>query len=225
MPELFLNLLLSACYGGVGVLLAQAARTGIVRLRMRQEARRNGAPFVKLQMEHQVLARSRAIDLAPGITVMHRLLVMKNLWRKSPRKADITYAAGIVSPNVKIQRALQEAYLDALIQNRLSRVEGSWDSGPIQKLPTPRAFGSEPDFPFYLESSSPTVQVAQYADQIPGASEAEPLTHEEASTVSATSVQSLDHALGMLFIRLGPPPEPSAIDYEPASNGGGGVQQ
>ncbi|MGZ9931197.1 hypothetical protein ACXNSR_15045 [Streptomyces sp. NC-S4] len=37
--------------------------------------------------------------------------------------------------------------------------------------------------------------------------------------------QTMEHTLARLFLRLGPPPEPSGINYEPAGRGGGGVQQ
>ncbi len=53
----------------------------------------------------------------------------------------------------------------------------------------------------------------------------EPMTPSEAASVAPLSARSLDRALAELFIRLGPPPEPSATDYAPASNGGGGAQQ
>ncbi|MFD4315005.1 hypothetical protein [Streptomyces sp. NPDC058548] len=52
-----------------------------------------------------------------------------------------------------------------------------------------------------------------------------PLSPEERSEVAGTSGTSIDHALAMLFIRLGPPPEETELDYAPASNGGGGAQQ
>ncbi|MFE7358036.1 hypothetical protein ACFU8Q_34115 [Streptomyces sp. NPDC057543] len=50
-------------------------------------------------------------------------------------------------------------------------------------------------------------------------------TPEELSAVASTSAQTIDQAMAMLFLQLGPPPEPTQIDYTPASNGGGGVQQ
>ncbi|MGW6391197.1 hypothetical protein ACWFR1_11980 [Streptomyces sp. NPDC055103] len=53
----------------------------------------------------------------------------------------------------------------------------------------------------------------------------EPLSLEESAAVADRSGNSIDHALAMLFLRLGPPPEPTELDYAPAGNGGGGVQQ
>lgn len=53
----------------------------------------------------------------------------------------------------------------------------------------------------------------------------EPLTDSESAEVALTSGTTLDHALARLFLRLGPPPEATARDYEPASSGDGGAQQ
>jgi hypothetical protein len=53
----------------------------------------------------------------------------------------------------------------------------------------------------------------------------EPLTAEEATALAPVSEASLEHALALLFLRLGPPPEPIENDYVPASNGDGGAQQ
>ncbi|WP_226652502.1 hypothetical protein [Streptomyces hydrogenans] len=51
------------------------------------------------------------------------------------------------------------------------------------------------------------------------------LSRAELANVASSSEGSIDHALAMMFIRLGPPPEPTEVDYAPASNGGGGAQQ
>jgi len=51
------------------------------------------------------------------------------------------------------------------------------------------------------------------------------LPTEEVAAVVPVSAQSMDHALAMLFIQLGPPPESTDNHYAPASNGGGGAQQ
>ncbi|MFE6223046.1 hypothetical protein [Streptomyces sp. NPDC057854] len=48
---------------------------------------------------------------------------------------------------------------------------------------------------------------------------------EELAKVADSSEGTIDHALAMMFIRLGPPPEPTEVDYAPASSGGGGAQQ
>lgn len=48
----------------------------------------------------------------------------------------------------------------------------------------------------------------------------------ERAEAAVDAGRSIDHALAMLFIRLGPPPEESNIDdYTPASSGGGGARQ
>lgn len=53
----------------------------------------------------------------------------------------------------------------------------------------------------------------------------ESLSNDEASAAAPYSAQSIDQALAMLFIRLGPPPKPSETGYAPASNGDGGARQ
>lgn len=47
----------------------------------------------------------------------------------------------------------------------------------------------------------------------------------ELAAVASTAASSIDHALALLFIRLGPPPEETPINFAPASTGGGGAQQ
>ncbi|MFI5689318.1 hypothetical protein [Streptomyces sp. NPDC051636] len=42
---------------------------------------------------------------------------------------------------------------------------------------------------------------------------------------AAEAAGTLDSAMARLFVRLGPPPEPSSLDYEPVGSGGGGTQQ
>ncbi|GAA2505090.1 hypothetical protein [Streptomyces gobitricini] len=51
------------------------------------------------------------------------------------------------------------------------------------------------------------------------------LSTAEREAVAADSGNAIDHALAMLFLRLGPPPGPTELDYTPAGNGGGGAQQ
>lgn len=53
----------------------------------------------------------------------------------------------------------------------------------------------------------------------------EPLTGAEAAAVAIASGETLDHALARLFLRLGPPPEPTEADCEPASSGDGGAKR
>ncbi|MFF3710868.1 hypothetical protein [Streptomyces phaeochromogenes] len=49
------------------------------------------------------------------------------------------------------------------------------------------------------------------------------LKDAEAAAPAATT--TIDHALARLFIRLGPPPVPTAPDHVPAGSNGGGAQQ
>ncbi|MGP3990804.1 hypothetical protein [Streptomyces sp. 3N207] len=51
------------------------------------------------------------------------------------------------------------------------------------------------------------------------------ITEEEAAAVGSEAGTSLEYALARLFLRLGPPPEPTAVEYAPASSGGGGTPQ
>ncbi|WP_329056531.1 hypothetical protein OG511_02580 [Streptomyces sp. NBC_01453] len=53
----------------------------------------------------------------------------------------------------------------------------------------------------------------------------ESLTARQSAEVAHTSGTTLDHALARLFLRLGPPPEPTENNYAPASSGDGGAQQ
>lgn len=225
MPEPLLTLLISASFGAAASLIFLAARTSIARRRIRRLAHKSGGPFAMQQMQHQVFARSRTLDLAAGITVMHRVLGGKGSRRKIPRRADIAYMARVIGPDRRARKALLNAYTNALKLNKLPDMEGSWDSWPTQNLQNPQTREDAPKLVFYRETSGLMAQYIEIPVRVPSGSDVEPLTDEEASTVSATSAQSLDHALAMLFIRLGPPPEPSAIDYAPASKGGGGIQQ
>ncbi|MFE5943129.1 hypothetical protein [Streptomyces sp. NPDC056480] len=60
----------------------------------------------------------------------------------------------------------------------------------------------------------------------PAAEDSADLSPAERASVAVDAASSIDHALAMLFVRLGPPPEESEIDnYSPASSGGGGVKQ
>ncbi|MBO8189253.1 hypothetical protein [Streptomyces spirodelae] len=51
------------------------------------------------------------------------------------------------------------------------------------------------------------------------------ISEKEAAAVGSEAGKSLEYALARLFLRLGPPPEPTAVEYAPASSGGGGTQQ
>lgn len=42
---------------------------------------------------------------------------------------------------------------------------------------------------------------------------------------AAAAGMSVDHALAMLFLRLGPPPDPTETEFTPASSGGGGASR
>jgi len=52
------------------------------------------------------------------------------------------------------------------------------------------------------------------------------LDREEKTALAPVAGQTVDHTLAWLFIRLGPPPEPTEMEHEPVgSSGGGGVRQ
>lgn len=54
----------------------------------------------------------------------------------------------------------------------------------------------------------------------------ESLAPDEEAVVAVTSGEILNHALARLFLRLGPPPEPTELDdHEPVSSGDGGAKQ
>ncbi|MEU0656077.1 hypothetical protein ABZ485_28065 [Streptomyces albogriseolus] len=53
----------------------------------------------------------------------------------------------------------------------------------------------------------------------------QPLGPEDAEAVAPAAKATLDDSLARLFIRLGPPPEPTHLDYTPAGRGGGGATQ
>ncbi|MGW2932800.1 hypothetical protein ACWDA7_13255 [Streptomyces sp. NPDC001156] len=53
----------------------------------------------------------------------------------------------------------------------------------------------------------------------------QPLGREEIEAVAPTAEQTIEHTLARMFMRLGPPPEPTELDYTPAGSGGGGAQQ
>jgi hypothetical protein len=48
---------------------------------------------------------------------------------------------------------------------------------------------------------------------------------EDAELLAPAAEQTIEHSLALLFLRLGPPPEPTQLDYSPAGHGGGGAQQ
>jgi hypothetical protein len=51
------------------------------------------------------------------------------------------------------------------------------------------------------------------------------LGREEIEDVAPAAEETIDHTLARLFLRLGPPPESTTLDYTPAGRGGGGAQQ
>ncbi|MDQ0601940.1 putative nucleotidyltransferase [Streptomyces canus] len=51
----------------------------------------------------------------------------------------------------------------------------------------------------------------------------QPVDHEELEVDAAE--QSIERSLAALFLRLGPPPEPTELDYSPAGSGDGGAHQ
>ncbi|MDH2388182.1 hypothetical protein QCN29_05130 [Streptomyces sp. HNM0663] len=48
---------------------------------------------------------------------------------------------------------------------------------------------------------------------------------EDAEIAAPAAEKTIEHSLALLFLRLGPPPEPTELDYSPAGHGGGGAQQ
>ncbi|WP_372351107.1 hypothetical protein [Streptomyces sp. KL116D] len=57
------------------------------------------------------------------------------------------------------------------------------------------------------------------ADHLPG------LSRTESAEAAPPSAATLDHALARLFLRLGPPPEPTQTDHTPSYSGGGGAHE
>ncbi|MFI1400543.1 caspase domain-containing protein [Streptomyces sp. NPDC020681] len=53
----------------------------------------------------------------------------------------------------------------------------------------------------------------------------EPLSEADAVALAVTAEETLEHTLARLFVRLGPPPEPTELDYAPVGSGDGGAQQ
>ncbi|MFI1606968.1 hypothetical protein ACH4YN_33285 [Streptomyces griseofuscus] len=53
----------------------------------------------------------------------------------------------------------------------------------------------------------------------------QPIGTEAAEEVAPVAEQTIEHTLARMFMRLGPPPEPTELDYESAGSGGGGAQQ
>ncbi|WP_327674762.1 hypothetical protein [Kitasatospora sp. NBC_00458] len=53
----------------------------------------------------------------------------------------------------------------------------------------------------------------------------EPPAPGGATELTRAAEETLDHTLARLFVRLGPPPEPTGNDYLPAGAGGGGAHQ
>ncbi|MGW9029138.1 hypothetical protein ACWGQ5_34415 [Streptomyces sp. NPDC055722] len=53
----------------------------------------------------------------------------------------------------------------------------------------------------------------------------QPLGREEIEAVAPIAEETIEHTLARMFMRLGPPPEPTELDYTPSGSGGGGAQQ
>ncbi|MGT2532775.1 DUF6232 family protein [Streptomyces nojiriensis] len=53
----------------------------------------------------------------------------------------------------------------------------------------------------------------------------EPLGRRDAEAVASSAGQSLDRTMAWMFVRLGPPPEPTATSYTSVADGGGGAQR
>ncbi|EFL36460.1 integral membrane phosphodiesterase [Streptomyces viridochromogenes DSM 40736] len=52
-----------------------------------------------------------------------------------------------------------------------------------------------------------------------------PHMQDETPAVARAAGETLEHTLARLLVRLGPPPEPTALEYAPAGNGDGGARQ
>lgn len=53
----------------------------------------------------------------------------------------------------------------------------------------------------------------------------EVLRPEDIAFAAPAAEETIEHTLARLFLRIGPPPEPTEFDYEPVGSGGGGAQQ
>ncbi|MFI6875476.1 hypothetical protein ACIBL6_18745 [Streptomyces sp. NPDC050400] len=61
--------------------------------------------------------------------------------------------------------------------------------------------------------------IMREADHLPD------LSWNESAEAAPPSADALDHALARLFLRLGPPPEPTQTDHTPSYSGGGGAHE
>lgn len=53
----------------------------------------------------------------------------------------------------------------------------------------------------------------------------QPFGKEELDAVAPVAEETIEHTLARMFVRLGPPSEPTELNYTPAGSGGGGAQQ
>ncbi|WP_460111572.1 hypothetical protein [Streptomyces sp. YKOK-J1] len=53
----------------------------------------------------------------------------------------------------------------------------------------------------------------------------QPLDPAATEVAAPAAAESIEHSLASLFLRLGPPPDPTELDYSPAGRGDGGAQQ
>lgn len=56
-------------------------------------------------------------------------------------------------------------------------------------------------------------------------SSSKPFDPEDVKVAALAAEDTIEHTLARLFLRLGPPPESTDVDYMPAGRGGGGAQQ
>ncbi|WP_329128424.1 hypothetical protein OG727_24200 [Streptomyces caniferus] len=73
-------------------------------------------------------------------------------------------------------------------------------------------------------------QIREVLSQHPWVPAAEPESSqphdpEDVKSAALAAEETVEHTLARLFLRLGPPPESTDVDYIPAGRGGGGAQQ
>lgn len=188
------------------------------------------------RMRHQAATHGVApadyLDLRQAIALMDKILAHAgdgDSFRSF--QTDVSYAAKIVGRKRYDRRILMNAYLETMRGNSAPAKRSGHRRPPLVRtrprpLPQPRSRWTRPALSVAGSALwTPKKKSPLHEVNLPGSSDTEPPTVEEASAVAPTSAKSLDHALAVLFIRLGPPPEPAENDYAPASNGGGGAQQ
>ncbi|GHF99958.1 hypothetical protein GCM10018777_08110 [Streptomyces albogriseolus] len=93
----------------------------------------------------------------------------------------------------------------------------------------PEATRNETGFQFTPDGAHVIYRLyAAPPEQLRGIADAlheQPISPDDASSVAPVAEETIENALARLFIRLGPPPETTELDYTPAGHGGGGATQ